>query len=368
LKVIIYQADGTEVMAYDRVSDMPETIELETGDYFIEAYSDNNRPAEFVNPYYYGVSGIFTIGSNTQQSVLVNCTLANTIISVLYSAGIGSSFIDYTTTVSSSQGSLVFTKDEIRLGYFQPLPLDILVELSYQKLDGTQIIKTLSGTIPAPLANRHYEIHVDASIDEGMATFQVLLDDTEVLVEVVEISDDSGQQQPGAIGYGELLITEIMNNPAALSDTEGEWFEIYNNSDREINLQNLVLERDDANIHTVTDEIALSPGAYFVFSRNDLATDASNEYIYGSDISLSNTGAVLSIYNEGPESDPGTLIFSVDYGAVDFPNPTGSAISLSPAMLNSTDAVPGASWCQATSIYNTGDWGTPGLLNDECVE
>jgi hypothetical protein len=365
-KVIIYRADGTVAMTFETAMEMPDVIELETGDYYVEAHSDNNLPAAFENPYYYGVSDMFTISSNMQQSVQVNCILANTMVSVVYSTVIAESFLDYTTTVSSSLGSLVFLKDETRIGYFQTLPLDILVELTYQKPDGTQSTRTLSGSIPAPLANRHYEIHVDASINEGMATFQILLDESVVQVEVVEITDDSNTQPAGAVGYGDILITEIMYDPSALSDTEGEWFEIYNNSDQAINLQQLVLGRDDGDRHTITDPIELLPGEYFVFARTDLATDASNSYSYGSDISLTNTGAVLAIYNEDTDTGPGALVFSVDYGGTDFPDGSGASISLNPDMTNATDALLGTSWCTSTSAYSTGDLGTPGAVNDPC--
>jgi hypothetical protein len=364
--VVIYRADGTVAVIYEFASDMPDTMELVTGDYYVEAHSDNNLPAAFENPYYFGTSDVFTISSNMLQTVAVNCELANTMVSVEYTDNIRSSFDDYSTTVSSALGSLVFSGNDTMTGYFQTLPLDILVELNYTKPDGSAGSKVLTGSIPDPLANRHYEILVDASINEGMASFQILLDETAVQVEVVEISEDTVSQHSGAVGYGEILITEIMPDPSALSDTEGEWIEIYNNSDRTINLRNLVLERDDLNRHTITDSIELSPGGYFVFERTEAATNAPSSYIYGSAILLPNSGAVLSVYNEGPETDPGALIFSVDYGGVEFPSPSGASISLNPNMFNASDAIIGTSWCTSTSIYSTGDAGTPGLVNDSC--
>jgi len=312
--VNICTADGTVVMAFENITDMPDYIELETGDYFAEAYSDNNLPAEFDNPYFYGVSDQFTISSNNQQDVQVNCELGNTVVSVVYTENIVNNFIAYTTSVSSSLGSLVFTSSEIRLGYFQTSPLDILAELSYEKPDGTVINKVITGSIAEPVA-----------------------------------------------------ITEIMANPSALSDTEGEWFEIYNNSTHSISLQNLILERDDANIHTITDQVDLEAGAYYVLSRTETATVAVNEYVYGSDITLSNTGAVLSLYNEGSESNPGALICSLDYGETGFPSGTGASISLNPNSINITDAVLGSSWCISTSLYSTGDLGTPGSENNICL-
>ena len=364
-KVTIYFADGTEVMSFDSASDMPDPIELETGDYYVEAHSDNNLPAAFENPYYLGVSNVFTISNNIQHSVLVNCELANTIVTVIYSDNVANGFSDYSTTVSSELDSLVFTRYETRMGYFQTLPLDIMAELSYLTPDGLEASKRISGSIPDPLPNKHYEILVDASIDGGLATFQIQLDSSEVVRELVEVTDISSTPQNGAIGSGELLITEIMPNPSALSDTEGEWFEIYNNSDRVINLQNLILGRDDVNRHTITDSIDLSPGSYMVFERTDLATGAGG-YTYGSGILLPNSGAVLSIFNEGTETEPGALIFSVDYGGTDFPNVPGASISLSPDLTNAADAVMGTSWCLSISLYSTGDLGTPGAINDPC--
>lgn len=364
-RVTVYKSDGTEAVVFENASEIPETIELETGDYYVEVHSENNLPAAFENPYYYGVSDVFSINSNMHQSVLVTCELANTMVTVVYSDRIKGSFTDYTTTVSSALGSLVFLKDDNRPGYFQPLPLEIMVELTYLKPDESEGSRILSGSIPNPLAKKHYEIHVDASITDGMATFQIVLDETEPAVEIVDLTDDSDNTQNGAIGYGELLITEIMYDPSALADLEGEWFEICNNSDHTINLQNLILVRDDVNMHVITEPVELVPASYFVFERTDQATDF-NGYIYGSDISLTNTGAVLAIFNEGSETDPGPLIFSVDYGGDYFPDCSGASLCLDPDLTHAANAVSGTSWCASTSAYGTGDLGTPGQENDDC--
>jgi hypothetical protein len=110
----------------------------------------------------------------------------------------------------------------------------------------------------------------------------------------------------------------------------------------------------------------MSPGAYFVLQRADSATLVQNRYNYGSGILLPNTGAVLSIYNPGTETEPGALIFSVDYAAAGFPDQAGASISLDPVLSNPADALLGASWCVSSSAYSTGDLGTPGMANDPC--
>ncbi len=365
-KVTIFYGDGSEALTFNTVTEMPDVIELTAGEYYVEAHSDNDLPAAFENPYYYGISDLFSINSNEQQTVLVNCQLANTIVSVSYSGQTVAQFTDYSTVVSSPAGSLLYAREETRWGYFRTLPLDIAVDLTYLKPDGSPAGKSMTGSIPAPLSNRHYEIHVDASIDEGMASFQILLDESEIVVEVVEITGSSLPPPQGAIEYGELLITEIMYDPSSLSDTEGEWFEIFNASNRTLPLLNLILGRDDSNRHTISEEIDLAPGEFLVFERSDQATGSASSYTYGTDLTLTNSGAVLSLFNEGSEEVPGSLIFSVDYGLSGFPDGSGASICLDPASFNAIDAATGSSWCTSTSPYSTGDLGTPCNVNDAC--
>jgi hypothetical protein len=364
-KVSVYDESGVLVTSFESVSALPDAVELEVGSYYVEAHSDNNLPAMFENPYYFGASGLFSISSGATVSVEVTCQLANTMVSVHYSETVSGSFSDYSTTVSTAEGSLVYVKDEMRTGYFKTLPMEIQVDLTYQNPDGSDGSKTISGSIADPLPNRHYEVHVDASPADGQASFQVLLDETPIPVEVVELGE-TPSVPAGAIAYGELLITEIMYDPASLSDTEGEWFEIYNNSGRTIQLQNLVLTRDDLNSHVISDPIELPPSGYVVLQRTAQATSAAISYIYGSDITLSNTGATLSILNEGTGTGPGSVIFSVDYGDAAFPGGSGSSIGLHPASMNPADAISGSNWCTSSSAYTTGDLGTPGSVNDAC--
>ena len=368
-KVSLFKEDGTEVVIFQSVSEMPDTIELEPGKYYVEAHSNNNLPAAFENPYYYGVSEVFTLNSNDHQTVLVNCLLANTIISVVYSENLTTRFLDYSTSVSTGLDSLIFLKDESRKGYFQPMPLSIRAKLIFLNPDGTESTKTIEGSIPEPLANKHYEISINASIDNGSGSFQILMDDSEVEIEHIELTEDpdtSIQMDPEGINYGSLLITEIMPDPTALSDTEGEWFEIYNNTDQLINLQNMVIRRDDLNQHVITSGIELQPGEYFVFEKSEAATEAGQSYLYGSDILLPNTGAILSIYDADINDSQGALIFSVDYGGDGFPAGSGASLSLNPANLNALEAVSGSYWCLSSSEYGLGDLGTPGEVNDVC--
>jgi hypothetical protein len=363
-KVVIYKSDDQEVLVFDKASQLPAEISLETGSYYVTASSENNLPAAFDNPYYFGRSDTFIITPGGTQSVVVNCELSNTEVAVIYSDQVKNNFSNYSTTVSSPAGSLVFGKAETRIGYFQPLDLTVEAVLTWQKTDGTFESKTLHGSIPNPLPKRKYEIHVDASGGAGLSMIVINPADTVVPVEIVNISDEP-VTPGGTINSGDLLITEIMYDPTSLTDTYGEWFEIYNNTGFPVNLQNLVIRKSGTDSHVITASIILPSHAYQVLARNESAV-SGNKYVYGTSITLNNTGAVLSVSNYGTDGTDGPEICSVNYGGEGFPSASGASICLSPESLNAAGESVGTSWCVSSSAYNTGDLGTPGTLNDNC--
>ncbi len=364
-KVMIFNTSHQEVLSFDREADMPDEIELEPGQYYVTASSDNNLPAAFDNPYYYGESDAFSITPGELTSVSVNCELANTMVSIVYSNNVKNNYADYNTTVSSSAGSLLFTSSETRAGFFQPLALHISAVLTRQKEDGSIENKTLTGSIPASQARKHYEIHIDALPAEGSSAIQVTVDKGTEPVEVVEITDGSNPSQNG-ISQGGLLITEIMYDPLILSDSEGEWFEIFNNTAGPVDLYQIVIRKNDNQDHIINNHIVLPSHAYFIFSRSETAVSAVNKYVYGSSVSLNNTGAVLSLSNYGSDGTDGSLIVSVNYGDEGFPSGSGTSLSLSPDHFSLAEGVLGNSWCVSSVAFNTGDLGTPGMPNPNC--
>lgn len=364
-KVSIFSAAGKEVLAFERAADMPDEVELEVGDYYVTANSGNNLPAAFENPYYYGESEIFRIGAGTLQTVSVNCELANVMVSVIFSENLRNSFTDFSCRISSSAGSLDFTREETRAGYFQPLPLNISATLTREKPDGSAESKTLTGTIASPQPKKHYEIHVDAGGSAGSVLFDIRMDDTPFQVEVIQLTDDNGPIVPGDLSTGDLLITEIMYDPASMEDIEGEWFEIYNNTDHEVDLQHLVIRKNTNENHVINSPFILPSHGYCVLARTEPAV-AGNKYVYNTDITLNNAGCVLSVSNYGTNGSDGSIICSVDYSADGFPGTTGASICLDPGKLNPTDVVLGSSWCVSKTAYETGDKGTPGASNDAC--
>ncbi|OGZ73902.1 MAG: hypothetical protein A2998_00905 [Candidatus Staskawiczbacteria bacterium RIFCSPLOWO2_01_FULL_37_25b] len=171
-----------------------------------------------------------------------------------------------------------------------------------------------------------------------------------------------GTPQPGELvapepGY--VVINEIMQNPLAVSDTNGEWFELYNTTDYDIDMTGCVIRDKALNLHTITSFI-ISAHTYSVLAKNGDTNQNGGltaNYVY-SNTTFNNTSDSIILDCDSVEID------RVDYdGGPEFPKPDGASMILgNPALNNNV----GANWCVSTTPYGLGDLGTPGSLNDSC--
>ena len=358
--VAIYAESGNEVMRFPRAADMPVSVDLPEGNYYAAAWSDNNVPAAFDNDYYYGESEIFSIVAGETTQVSFTCVLANIRVTVVYAASVTEDFDTYVTTVSNAEGSLVFSEDEIRAGYFNAGPLTIQAVLGYTDGSGAVQSMTLDGLIQSPEAGKHYEILIDAALSDGYGAIAFEVDES-YETETVMLGDEPANDMSG-----ELLITEIMYNPSAIGDAEGEFIELLNVSDAVVNLNGLVIRRGSNNsLHVIAEDLPLLPQQYALLANGEAATDHV-DYVYSS-ISLVNSGEEIIINTYGTDGTDGDVICRVDYGAAGFPaGLNGSSIQLSDGITDVNEAMTGTNWCASTIAYNTGDLGTPGTVNSPC--
>ncbi|NDV62891.1 hypothetical protein G0Q06_10550 [Puniceicoccales bacterium CK1056] len=163
---------------------------------------------------------------------------------------------------------------------------------------------------------------------------------------------------------GDLVITEIMQNPAVVSDSQGEWFEVYNATGSVVDLSGLGIFDNFASGFTVSGSLIVAAGDYVVFGINGdpvINGGAPVDYAYGAIFPLSNAGDTIILSYNLVEID------RVDYdGGFAFPDPSGASISLDPTKLDALQNNSGSSWCTATSQYGAGDFGTPGSANGGC--
>ena len=182
--------------------------------------------------------------------------------------------------------------------------------------------------------------------------------------------DCDGSDAPYAVtdlAVGDLIITEIMQNPALVVDTLGEYFEIYNNTGGEVDLDGMYVYDLGSDHFTVSGELLVSADSYAVFCID--STTASNggltcDYDY-SGFTLGNSDDEVYL---AESSSKATVFDNVDYdGGPNFPDPIGYSMNLDPNYLDATSNDDGANWCEASSTYGDGDYGTPGSANDECA-
>ncbi|SVC12668.1 uncharacterized protein METZ01_LOCUS265522, partial [marine metagenome] len=162
--------------------------------------------------------------------------------------------------------------------------------------------------------------------------------------------------------YANLVINEIMQNPSAVNDSEGEWFEIVNIGNYAADLENWVIKDNGIDTHTISSSLVIEPDDYLVFGNNSSSSTNGGvivDYQY-LDINLANGDDELILV------DPNGVVFdSVAYdGGPDaggtFPDPTGASMALqSPELDNNVSS----NWTESTLQFGDGDYGTPGMPN-----
>ncbi len=157
-----------------------------------------------------------------------------------------------------------------------------------------------------------------------------------------------------------LVINEIMQNPAAVSDTYGEWIEVTNIGSGVINLNGLIIHEDGSESHTinVSGGLYLLPQEFMVLGINDDFSQNGGiivDYEYA-DFFLSNSWDEVIISHPS-----GIVLDEVAYdNGTTFPDVGGISMALnSPLNDNSL----GENWIVSTHQLSSGDYGTPGASN-----
>jgi len=179
----------------------------------------------------------------------------------------------------------------------------------------------------------------------------------------------------GSWAEGDLTVVEIMNNPLAVSDAYGEWFEIYNSAERPVYLNGIVITSTvDKDYHVISSEEPLLLGeeetmVLGIEAADSLNGDVDVGYQY-EDIILSNESDDLVLLADDVLLDQ--VVW--DDGAT-MPDSSGSSMSFDitgyyggyfkePASVLNDEA---EMWCYSVYMWgNLTDYGTPAELNEYC--
>jgi hypothetical protein len=171
-----------------------------------------------------------------------------------------------------------------------------------------------------------------------------------------------------------LVINEVLANPGGtISDTNGEWFEVYNAGTLTVNLQNLLIADSSAAgrrpYHLIGSSVPIAPGGYAVLGNTADTTlngGVPVNYAYGSSLQLANSLDAVKI----------ARVYGTDTLTVDRAAYASAAISaqngisrelINPSLDNSN--IDGGNWADAstTAVYGGGGRGTPGAQNSAFV-
>ena len=165
------------------------------------------------------------------------------------------------------------------------------------------------------------------------------------------------------VSQADLVINEIMQNPSAVGDSSGEWFEIFNSGSSTVDLDGYEFRDNGSDSFLVSGLLEIVAGGYLVFGNNgDSATNGgvTVDYVYsGMFLANGDDELILSDSND-------VELDRVEWdGGPNFPDPTGASMELiNPALDNNV----GSNWVESTQTFGDGDLGTPGAANSAIPE
>lgn len=189
-------------------------------------------------------------------------------------------------------------------------------------------------------------------------------------VNVQELTVNNTYASEGFISPQEkidVIITEIMQNPDAVSDANGEYFEVYNPTKLPINLKGWTIKDDlaDASPHVIASDVIVPADGFVVLARNSNVATNGNvvvNYQY-TDTDLDNAADVLILEDgENTQKD----ITAYDGGMV-WPNPVGASMEYIGS--NIQDNNDGSLWAAAkrSEGIDAPDLGSPGVNGEDQI-
>jgi hypothetical protein len=173
-----------------------------------------------------------------------------------------------------------------------------------------------------------------------------------------DASDAAIPQGPMPDSPGVVVITEFMATPSALSDAQGEWFELVNKSsqNKAWDLLGCVIRDETGEHHTIARSLVMPVGGVVTLARSS-TPGFTPSYVYDS-FTLNGTVDQIILECGGMQID------RVAYDGT-FPLAAGRSTASWWVVDSISNDAP-AAWCLGTDVYGSGDRGTPGAPNRPC--
>jgi len=161
-----------------------------------------------------------------------------------------------------------------------------------------------------------------------------------------------------------IVITEVMANPASVSDSYGEWFEVLNTTDSTIDMHGWsIKDLDGDEHHLISDQttIPILSGEYFILAKNSDQTQNGGvnvNYVYNG-YSLSNSDDEIILLDAS-----GAIVDEVHYSN-GWPFSSGVSMEIHDPF---NDNALIENWFSSNMSYGDGDTGSPGIPFDGTLE
>ncbi len=185
----------------------------------------------------------------------------------------------------------------------------------------------------------------------------------------IEVQDLIDQDCDGFIDEdnifpGDIVVSEVMVTPLYTSEWDGEYFEVHNTTEADIDLIQWEIA-DGGGSFTIDTSVIVPAGDFAVFGVNeDIELNGGVVVDFPYDwavLNFTHATDTLSINMDG------TLIGSLSYSS-SWEVQLGESLSLDMDFTDPESSAYSSVWCASISTLPGGDKGTPGSANDPCLE
>jgi len=156
---------------------------------------------------------------------------------------------------------------------------------------------------------------------------------------------------------GQVVINEVMADPSAVLDADGEWFEVHNRGSAAVSIQGWTIAGNNDSPHAIVGAVTIPSRGFVVLARNGSALvngGVAAAYAYGA-MNLANTSDWVALRDGG-----GASVDSVSWSTA---MPAGSSRGVTDPDADNLDAR-GSGWHTSVASYGSGDDGSPGAQNE----